>query len=63
MGAITENIVHEFKALDRVNTASIAELQAVDGVVKARASTIKNALAHMKSTSVQPEVLSLSVFG
>lgn len=61
--SIIENIVHEFKALDRVNTASIAELQAVDGVGKARASTIKNALAHMKSTSVQPEVLSLSVFG
>ena len=33
--SIIENIVHEFKALDRVNTASIAELQAVDGVGKA----------------------------
>lgn len=59
---IIENIVHKFKTLDRVNSAAVGELQAVDGVGKARASTIKNALAHMKSTSVQPEVLALSVF-
>ena len=60
--SIIENIVHKFKTLNRVNTASVGELQAVDGVGKARASTIKNTLAHMKSTSVQPEALILSVF-
>lgn len=59
---VVENIVHRFKTLDRVNTAAVSELQAVDGVGKARASTIKNTLAHMKSTSVQPEVLALSAF-
>ncbi|MCE2412868.1 DNA integrity scanning diadenylate cyclase DisA [Candidatus Poribacteria bacterium] len=60
--SIIENIVHKFKTLDQVNTAAVSELQVVDGVGKARASTIKNALAHMKSTSVQPEALVLSVF-
>ena len=60
--SIVENIVRKFKTLDRVNTAAVGELQAVDGVGKARASTIKNTLAHMKSTSVQPEVLALSAF-
>lgn len=60
--SIIENIVHKFKTLDRVNTATVGELQAVDGVGKTRASTIKNALAHMKSTSVQPEALAFSVF-
>ncbi len=60
--SIIENIVHKFKTLDRVNTAVVGELQVVEGVGKARASAIKNALAHMKSTSVQPEVLALSVF-
>jgi diadenylate cyclase len=60
--SIVENIVHKFKTLDRVNIAAVGELQAVDGVGKARASTIKNTLAHMKSTSVQPEVLALSVY-
>ena len=60
--SIVENIVCKFQTLDRVNTAAVSELQAVEGVGKARASTIKNTLAHMKSTSVQPEVVALSVF-
>lgn len=60
--SIVENIVRKFKTLDRVNTAAIGELQAVDGVGKARASTIKNTLSHIKSTSVQREALPLSVF-
>ena len=60
--SIIENIVHKFKTLDRVSAAAVSELQAVAGVGKARAVTIKNAFAHMKSTSVQPEVLSWSAF-
>ena len=60
--SIVENIVDKFKTLDRVNTAAVNELEAVDGVGKTRASAIKNTLAHMKSTSVQPEALTLSVF-
>ena len=60
--SIVENIVRKFKTLDRVNTATVNELEAVDGVGKTRAVAIKNTLAHMKSTSIQPEVLALSVF-
>ena len=59
---IVENIVHKFKTLDKVNAAAIGELQAVDGVGKARASTIKRTLSHMKTTSVQPQVLAFSGF-
>ena len=57
---VVENIVHKFKTLDKVNAAAISELQAVDGVGKARASTIKRTLAHMKTTSVQPQALAFS---
>ncbi|RKU11795.1 DNA integrity scanning protein DisA [Candidatus Poribacteria bacterium] len=57
---IVENIVHEFKTLDRIYTAAIGELQAIDGVGKARASTIKNTLSQMKTTTTQPHVLALS---
>ena len=58
--SIVENIIHKFKTLDKVNAAAISELQVVDGVGKTRASTIKRTLAHMKTTSVQPQALSFS---
>ena len=60
--SIVENIVQKFKTLDKINAAAICELQAVDGVGEARASTIKHALAHMKTTSVQPQALNFSGF-
>lgn len=56
-----ENIVHRFKTLDGIYTAAVGELQAVDGVGKAKASTIKDTLAQMKTTTTQPHVLDLSV--
>jgi diadenylate cyclase len=56
-----ENIVHKFKTLDEIYTAAVDELQAVDGVGKAEAATIKDTLAQMKTTSVHPHVLALSV--
>ncbi len=56
-----ENIVDRFKTLDGIYTAAVSELQAVDGVGKARASAIKNTLAQMKTTTTQPHVLDLSV--
>ena len=59
---IADNIVHKFKTLDRIYTAAIGELQAVDGVGKTRASTIKDTLAQMKTSTTQPHVLALSVF-
>lgn len=60
--SVVENIVRKFKTLDKVNTAAIDELQAVEGVGKVRASTIKTRLAHMKAASVQPQVLNVPVF-
>ena len=59
---IVENIVHKFRTLDKVHAATIGELQAVDGVGKARASTIKRTLSHMKTTSAQPQALGFSGF-
>jgi diadenylate cyclase len=59
---IVESIVHEFKTLDRIYTAAIGELQAINGVGEARASTIKNTLSQMKATTTQPHALALSVF-
>ena len=56
-----ENIVDRFKTLDGIYTAAVSELQAVDGVGKARASAIKDTLAQMKTTTTQPHVLDLSV--
>ena len=60
--SIIENIVREFKTLDRVCTAAVDELQAVDGVGRTRASTIKDTLAQMKTTTVQPHAFTLSAF-
>ena len=60
--SVIENIVGEFKTLDRICTAAIDELQAVDGVGKTRASTIKDTLAQMKTTTVQPHAFALSAF-
>lgn len=59
---IVENIVHEFKSLDKIYTAGIDELEAVDGVGKTRASTIKDTLAQMKTKTAQPHLLALPVF-
>ena len=59
---IVENIVHKFKSLDKIYTAAIGELQAVDGVGQTRASTIKDTLAQMKTSTAQPHLLELSVF-
>jgi len=59
---IVENIVHEFKTLNSIYTAAIGELQAIDGVGKTRASTIKDTLSQMKTTTTQPHALALSVF-
>ena len=56
-----ENIVHRFKTLDGICSAAVGELQAVDGVGKAKASAIKDTLAQMKTTTTQPHVLDLSV--
>ena len=59
---IVENIVHEFKTLNRIYTAAIGELQAIDGVGKTRASTIKDTLSQMKTTMTHPHTLALSAF-
>ena len=59
---IVENIVHEFKTLNRIYTAAIGELQAIDGVGKTRASTIKDTLSQMKTTTTHPHTLALSAF-
>ena len=59
---IVENIVRKFKTLDKVNAAAVCELQTVDGVGKAQALTIKGTLAHMKTTSIQPQALTFSGF-
>ena len=58
---IVENIVHEFKSLDKIYTAGIDELESVDGVGKTRASTIKDTLAQMKTKTAQPHLLALPV--
>ena len=60
--SVVENIVHKFKTLDKIYTAAIDELQAVDGVGKSRASIIKNTLAEMKTTTTQPHTLTLPTF-
>ncbi len=59
---IVENIVHKFKSLDKIYTAAIGELEAVDGVGQTRASAIKDTLAQMKTSTAQPHLLELSVF-
>lgn len=56
---VIESIVDKFKTLDKILTAAIDELQGVDGVGKSRASTIKNTLAQMKTTTTQPHTLTL----
>ena len=58
--SIIEKIVRKFKTLDRICTVAIDELQAVDDVGKTRALTIKDTLAQMKTTIVQPHFLALS---
>ena len=55
-----ENIVRKFETLNRIYTATIDELHAVDGVGETRASTIKDTLAQLKTATVQPHVLALS---
>ncbi len=57
-----KNQIHEFKSLDKIYTAGIDELEAVEGVGKARASTIKDTLAQMKTKTAQPHLLALPVF-
>ena len=59
---VVESIVHKFETLDKIFTAAIDELQAVDGVGKSRASIIKNTLAQMKTTTTQPHTLNLPMF-
>lgn len=59
---IIENIVHKFKSLDKIYTAAIDELEAVNGVGKTRASTIKDTLAQMKTRTAQPHLFALPVF-
>lgn len=59
---VIESIVCKFKTLDRICTAAVDELQAVDGVGETRASTIKDTLAQMKTTTVQPHAFALSAF-
>ena len=60
--SIIENIVGEFETLDRICTAAVDEIQAVDGVGRTRATTIKDTLAQMKTTTVQPHAFALSAF-
>ncbi len=60
--SIIENIVCRFKTLDKICTAAIDELQAVDGVGRTRALTITDTLAQMKTTTVQPHAFALSAF-
>ena len=60
--SIIENIVRKFRTLNRICTVAIDELQRVDGVGKTRASTIKDTLSQMKTTTVQPHVLTLSAY-
>ena len=59
---VIENIVRQFKTLNNIYTAAVDELQAVDGVGETRASAIKEALAQMKTTTVQPHALAVSTF-
>ena len=60
--SIIENIVREFKSLDRICNAAVDELKVVDGVGRTRATTIKDTLAQMKTTTVQPHAFALSAF-
>ncbi len=60
--SVIENIVQQFKRLEAISAASVAELEAVADVGKARATAIKEALVKMKTAAVQPEIVALSVF-
>ncbi len=59
---VIENIVQRFKRLGAIANATVAELEMVEGVCKARAAAIKEALVEMKTAAVQPEIVALSVF-
>ena len=59
---VIENIVQRFKALEGIQTATVADLQAVEGVGKTRATAIKEALAQMKTDAAQPHIFALPVF-
>ncbi len=59
---IIENIVQKFKTFEAIYSATVDELEAVEGVGTTRAAVIKDALVEMKTASVPPEILALSVF-
>ena len=59
---VLENIVQRFKTLAGIQTATVAELQAVEEVGKTRAAAIKEALGQMKTDAAQPHILAVPVF-